>query len=318
MKCEKGTWRRHVPFSHFGGGGTGSPTKKSIFFSLTHLEEVFGDAVEEFLDSLVVLAADGMELETIGFKVCAQFELSFADPWFVDFAEDDDLFFLCEVFAERVEFEVKFFEIADGVSVGFLSFELWCDLDEVDEDASAFEVFEEIEAESFSLTGADDESRDVGDDEADGAIVEGDDAQVWDEGGEGVIGDFGSGVRDGGNERRFSDAWEPEESDVGQEFHFESEDTAFAAPSAFGGVRSAVGGGGEVCVSASSAPAFACDESLSSGGDVSDEFVGIGVKDEGSDGDGDGAVVSVFSVHFVVAAWGTVFGAQETAVTEVA
>ena len=91
-----------------------------------------------------------------------------------------------------------------------------------------------------------------------------------------------------------------------------------AAPSAFGGVRSAVGGGGEVCVSASAAPAFACDESLSSGGDVSDEFVGIGVKDEGSDGDGDGAVVTVFSVHFVVAAWGTVFGAQETAVTEVA
>ena len=30
MKCEKGTWLRHVPFSHFGGrGGTGPPTKKT-------------------------------------------------------------------------------------------------------------------------------------------------------------------------------------------------------------------------------------------------------------------------------------------------
>ena len=30
MKCEKGTWRSHVPFSHFGGrGGTGPPTKKT-------------------------------------------------------------------------------------------------------------------------------------------------------------------------------------------------------------------------------------------------------------------------------------------------
>lgn len=30
MKCEKGAWRSHVPFSHFGGrGGTGPPTKKN-------------------------------------------------------------------------------------------------------------------------------------------------------------------------------------------------------------------------------------------------------------------------------------------------
>ena len=30
MKCEKGTWRSHVPFSHFGGrGGTSSPHKKT-------------------------------------------------------------------------------------------------------------------------------------------------------------------------------------------------------------------------------------------------------------------------------------------------
>ena len=29
MKCEQGTWRSHVPCSHFGGrGGTGPPTKK--------------------------------------------------------------------------------------------------------------------------------------------------------------------------------------------------------------------------------------------------------------------------------------------------
>ena len=30
MKCEKGAWRSHVPFSHFGGrGGTSSPHKKN-------------------------------------------------------------------------------------------------------------------------------------------------------------------------------------------------------------------------------------------------------------------------------------------------
>ena len=29
MKCEQGTWRSHVPCSHFGGrGGTGPPTQK--------------------------------------------------------------------------------------------------------------------------------------------------------------------------------------------------------------------------------------------------------------------------------------------------
>ena len=38
MKCEKGTWRSHVPFSHFGGcGGTSSPHKKKQTYRLKYV-----------------------------------------------------------------------------------------------------------------------------------------------------------------------------------------------------------------------------------------------------------------------------------------
>ena len=56
MKCEKGTWRSHVPFSHFGGrGGTGPPTQKKLFaagsvFEAPAFAHVSVPVIEEFPD----------------------------------------------------------------------------------------------------------------------------------------------------------------------------------------------------------------------------------------------------------------------------
>ena len=45
MKCEKGTWRSHVPFSHFGGCGGGfvPPQKKTNLSTKIRFHRACGD-----------------------------------------------------------------------------------------------------------------------------------------------------------------------------------------------------------------------------------------------------------------------------------
>lgn len=148
------------------------------------------EGFEEFLNARVVLATDGVEFVAFLCEVVFEFVFFFGDPRFIAFIEDDDLRFLSEFLAEEGEFVVEFIEVIDGVSVGFSAVELVGDFDEMDEDSRAFEVFEEVESESFSLACADDESRDVSDDEAD-LVVNEDDTEIWNERSEGVVGDFG-------------------------------------------------------------------------------------------------------------------------------
>ena len=67
-------------------------------------------------------------------------------------------------------------------------------VDEVDEDPSPLDVAEELGAEACAEVRAFDEARDVSDDEAlfVGGFADGDDAELRLEGGEGVVGNFGT------------------------------------------------------------------------------------------------------------------------------
>ena len=69
------------------------------------------------------------------------------------------------------------------------------DVDEVDDDAGALNVAEELDAEAGAEVRALDEAGEVGDGEGFlvGEVTDGDDAEVGLKGGEGVVGDFGPG-----------------------------------------------------------------------------------------------------------------------------
>ena len=149
-----------------------------------------GDGTQQFWNAFVSLATDGVEFVTEMSEMIAQaFDFRFYVR-FIAFIEDDDLLFFGEFVTECGEFEVQSVKILDGIAVGFGTIELVGDFDEMDENSGPFEVFEEIESEAFSVACADDESWDIGDDEVK-IFVNLNDAEVWDECCEWVVGNFG-------------------------------------------------------------------------------------------------------------------------------
>ena len=104
------------------------------------------------------------------------------------------------------------------------------DVDEVDEDASALDVFEELDAEAGTEMGSFDEARHVGYGEGTlvGSVTDLNDSEVGLEGGEGVVGDLGLGGGEARNERGFTDVGKSDEACVGEEAELEAEVFGFA------------------------------------------------------------------------------------------
>ena len=92
--------------------------------------------------------------------------------------------------AEAFEFFHDDAEILDGIGAAVRI----GDVDEMDEDAGALDVAEELGAESGAEVRALDEAWDISDDETFfvGGFADGDDAELGLESGEGVVGDFGA------------------------------------------------------------------------------------------------------------------------------
>ena len=104
----------------------------------------------------------------------------------VDFVEDNQFVFISKYGGVFVEFLSDGVVVFDGV--GLVHRE---DVEEVDENACALDVFEECVAEPRAVGGAFDEAGDVGDDES-AVGVEFDDAELGLEGGEGEVGNHRS------------------------------------------------------------------------------------------------------------------------------
>ena len=148
--------------------------------------------------------------------------------------------------------------------------------DEEEEDGVALDVAQETYAEPFAPAGAFDDAGDVRHDE--GAVVAvGDDAEVGDEGGEGVVGDFGFGGGDDGEEGGFSGVGESDEPDIGEDFEFEDDGALDAGFAGLGEAGGLVGGGFEVPVAEPSASSFDEEGSFAVGGDFADGLSGFGV-----------------------------------------
>ena len=120
-------------------------------------------------------------------------------------------------------------------------------VDQMEQDGAAFDMAEEAVAEAGAFMGALDQAGDVGEDEFLGG-GQADDAELGVQGGEGVVGDFGSGGGDDGQEGGFAGVGQADEAGVGDQLQAQP-DPAFLAGPALGDLAGrAVGGGLEVGV----------------------------------------------------------------------
>jgi hypothetical protein len=150
-------------------------------------------------------------------------------------------------------------------------------IDQVEQQAGALDVAEELGAEAGAEVGAFDEAGHVGDDvgELVGLFADGDDAEVGLEGGEGVIGDFGLGGGDAGDEGGLAGVGVADQAYVGEELEDQAVVALFAGAAEFVLARGLVDGGGEVLVAAAAAPAFGDDDALVGGLEVVDQLAGV-------------------------------------------
>jgi hypothetical protein len=273
------------------------------------IADAFADGVFELVDAEAGDGGDGVERELAALGHRFQF-FELGGIGGINFGGDDDHGLLVEAVAEAFEFFHDDAEIFDGVgtAVGV------GDVDEMDEDASALDVAEKLDAESCAEVRAFDEAGDVGDYIAFfiGRVADGDDAELRLEGGEGVVGNFGAGGGDAGDEGGFANVGIADEADVGEDAELEAVIAFFTGATEFVLARSLMRGGGEVLIAAAAASAAGDDETLVGTGEVVDELAGIGVEEHGANGDFEDGVFAVMAgavgTHAVLAALALVLG----------
>ena len=214
--------------------------------------------------------------------------------------------------AEAVEFSHDDLDVFDDVrtaaGVG--------DIEQVHQQARALDVAEKLHAQASAFVSAFDQARDVGDHEADFVLLvtDRDDAEIRLQSGEGVVGDFGAGGGDAGDQRGLADVGIADQADISEEFEFEAEDAFLAGTSFFVLARSLMGGGRKACVATAASAPVGDDDALVGMGEVPDFVAGFLIVDDGADGDFQdnvGSFAPGFVGAFAVAsALGLVFGIE--------
>lgn len=253
-------------------------------------QEDLPEFFDEEFEALVAGAGDRGDF-FVG-EVAAEFVEGVGVDGEVEFIGGDDFGFLGEFGAEGFEFAADFVVVLGGVG-GILGVEV----EEVDDDLGAFDVTEEGVAESCAVVSAFDESGDVCDDDS-AVDADFDDAELWFEGSEGVVGDLGSGGGDGSEEGTFSGVGHSDEADVCDEFEFEFKAAVLSWGTGFGVAGRLVDGGSEMPVTAAAFSGLGDDGAFFRGVEVGEEDIVVVVVDEGAWRDADEEVVGAFSGHF--------------------
>jgi hypothetical protein len=184
----------------------------------------------------------------------------------------------------------------------------------VKQEPCALDVAEKLGAEAGAEVGAFDEAGHVcyyvG--ELVGLFAYGDYAEVGLEGGERVVGDFGLGGGDAGDERGLAGVGVADQAYISEEFEDEAVMAFFAGAAQFVFARSLVNGSGEVLVAATAAPTFGDDDALIGGFEIMDEFAGVLIEEGCADGDLQNGGVAVeagaVGAHAMLAALALVLG----------
>ncbi len=203
----------------------------------------------------------------------------------VDFGSDDDDRFVGERVAESGEFAGDDVVGVDGiVDIGVAG------VDEMDQQASSFDVLKKTDTESGAQVGTFDQAWKIRDDEAAaefpaGAAIGVDYAKIGFERGERIVSDFRAGGGDDGNQCGFTSVGKTDEADVGEKFEFEAEMALFAGAAVFVFARSLVPGFGEMLIATPAVTAVSDEHALAGSSQIGDSFAGAGVENDSADGD---------------------------------
>jgi hypothetical protein len=184
----------------------------------------------------------------------------------------------------------------------------------VDDDATSFDMFEELESETLSFARSLDEPRDILDNER--TIFPLHDPEIWSNGREGIVSNFWFYVRDGLYDCGFPSIWETDESNISYEFEFEFYHFFFSHISEFSKVRSLTCTRREVCISESSTSSFAENEFLSRFCEVTDNVSLFGIGYESSNWHLDNSIWSARTMHFLCSSFFPFFCLDELGMTE--
>mmetsp|Transcript_6815 Transcript_6815/g.16580 ORF Transcript_6815/g.16580 Transcript_6815/m.16580 type:complete len:245 (-) Transcript_6815:307-1041(-) len=153
---------------------------------------------------------------------------------------------------------------------------------------------EESDSEADAVVGALEQPRNV--QEVDGVVVELHDAEVRDDGREGVIRDLGPRIRHRCEKRGLPRVGGADESRVGQQLELEAEPACVGGLAALGEPRGDVSRGFEGLVAAAAAAAACGEEDLAVGVEVAEDDAGVAVADDGAEGDVEGDVGALDAV----------------------
>src|SRR5687767_2329986 len=127
-----------------------------------------------------------------------------------------------------------------------------------------------------------DEAGNVGDDE--GLLIDADHTEIRDQRCERVVGDFGPGGADHGDQRGFSRVRQTDQTDVGDQLELDEQRTLFPGFSRLGKPRGLPCGRCEVLIPLPSPPALYDPNSLALSGEIREDLSGIFVANDRADG----------------------------------
>lgn len=172
----------------------------------------------------------------------------------VELADGDDHRAFEEPCVEAFELGHQSVKVPDRIA-----FRIRVDADHMQKDACAFDVLQEPEAQAGALGRAFDDARDVCDHE--GSIhAQRDDAQVRDQRGERIVGDFGSRFGHRRDESALSDVWKAYDPDVGQKLELEADLTPLTGLAWLGATWSSIVRGRELDIAASATTSSGDDQ----------------------------------------------------------
>src|SRR5690606_22061861 len=190
------------------------------------------------------------------------------------------------------------------------------DVDQVQQQAGALQVAQELRAEAGAVGGALDQARDVGDHEA-AVRLDADHAQVRIEGGERISRYVRGGGGDRAHEGALAGIGEAQQADVGQQLQLQLQRALLARLARGRLARGAVGRALEVHVAQAALAAAGHQQALAVRGQVADDLVGLDVGHHGANRDGDEQVLAALAVHLPAHAVLPALGAEAALVAEV-
>ncbi len=190
------------------------------------------------------------------------------------------------------------------------------EIDQMEQETGAGEVLEKARTQSGALGGTGNETGDIGQNER-FMLGNAYDAQIGIQGGKRIVGHFGTRGTDGADQGTLAGVGHAEQADIGEEAQFQAQLAFFAVAAQLMLPRCPVGAGFVPHITVTAAAALGDQQGVAVVAQITQEFVGVVVIDQGADGDGDGQIAPAPPRHLPAGPPMSVFGPKAALVAEV-